>query len=130
MYVRTFTELLLLSFFSSNLPSPSSSRIRIALSAPSLFPLCLNFFSFKSIDKSSCFPGRVRQNPSTVDFPTTGTTPFGSEFDPIYRGRVSQLCQLYEVLFPREKVKVHTVDERGRSILFTECHSYITNKEN
>ena len=83
MYVRTFTELLLLSFFSSNLPSPSSSSIRIALSAPSLFPLCLNFFSFKSTDKSSCFPGRVRQKPSTVDFPTTGTTPFGSEFDPI-----------------------------------------------
>ena len=72
----------LVNFFSSNLPSPSC-RIHIALGAPSLLPLCLNFFCFKSTDKSSCFPGRVRQKPSTVDFLTTGTLLIGSEFDPI-----------------------------------------------
>lgn len=65
----TLTEPLIC--FSSIFPSPSSSRVLRAVSAPSLLPLYLNFFSFSRTDKFNCCPGSVRQNDS-VDFPPTG----------------------------------------------------------
>ena len=67
--------------FSSSFPSPSSFRILIACNAPSLFPRCLNFLSFKSAERSSWFPGRVKQKAS-LDLPPHGIGPFNSSLGP------------------------------------------------
>ena len=68
--------------FNTPLQIPSSaSRILIACKAPSLFPRPLNFLSFRSADRPSWFPGRVKHKAS-LDLPPNGIWSFDSSVDP------------------------------------------------